>query len=167
VTAALPDDLFALANGLRQAHFPVERNYLDAHLTLFHALPPSCAGELRALLSDIAVSHPPPSAKLSGVVSLGRGTALRIESPELLTLRDRIAEHFTGSLTAQDDHRPRLHVTVQNKVTPADAKGLQAELTGRIAPRRFAIPALEMHFYDGGPWEFAWRAAFRKQPKRR
>lgn len=161
VTAALPPDLQALAEGLRRAHFPPERNHLSAHLTLFHALPPSCEGELRRCLADLAASHRAPQARLTGVMSLGRGTALAIDSRALLSVRCAIADRFTGMLTAQDSHRPRLHVTIQNKVEPPLAKALQTKLGGTIASREFAFPALELHFYDGGPWEFAARYAFR------
>lgn len=41
VTAELPGDVLAFADGLRRAHFPPERNWLVAHATLFHALAPS------------------------------------------------------------------------------------------------------------------------------
>nr|WP_066557608.1 2'-5' RNA ligase family protein [Croceicoccus bisphenolivorans] len=161
VTAALPPALFAMANRLRQAHFPPERNHLAAHVTLFHAIAPSCEAELRRLLADIARDCPPPEAILTGVTSLGRGTALAIDSGALLAIRDRIADRFAGTLTAQDMHRPRLHVTIQNKVAPPEARRLQAQLADTIAPQIFAFPALEMHFYDGGPWEFAGRWPFR------
>ena len=50
VTAELPDDVLAWADGLRRAHFPPERNWLVAHVTLFHALPPSVHDELVRLL---------------------------------------------------------------------------------------------------------------------
>ena len=46
VTAELPGNVFALADGLRRAHFPPERNKLAAHVTLFHALAPSLREEL-------------------------------------------------------------------------------------------------------------------------
>lgn len=161
VTAALPPALFALANRLRQMHFPPERNHLAAHVTLFHALPPSAEGEARRLFAAIGADTAPPRARLTGVASLGRGTALAIDSPALLAIRDRIAARFAGNLTAQDSHRPRLHVTIQNKVTPAEARALQADLAPRIAPQDFAFAALEMHFYDGGPWISAGRWPFR------
>ena len=161
ITAALPSDLRALADGLRRAHFPPERNHLSAHLTLFHALPPSCEGEVRRCLATIAASHPAPAARLAGLMSLGRGTALAIDSPVLLAVRSAIADRFAGALTAQDSHRPRLHITIQNKVDPREARALQTELARTIAPRDFRFPALELHFYDGGPWEFAARYAFR------
>ncbi len=92
---------------------------------------------------------------------LGSGTALKLSSPDILDLRDAVAEHLHGLLTAQDQHRPRLHVTIQNKVAPKEAKALQAQLAGTIEPREFAFPGLALHRYRGGPWDFVRRFAFR------
>lgn len=162
LTAELPPDLQRWANALRCRHFPPERNHLDAHVTLFHALPPQVEDELRALLVRLTAEQPPLAAHLEGVMSLGRGTAIRLSSPAMLALRARIAEHFHGMLTAQDSHAPRLHVTVQNKVSPAEAKALQAALSGEVHPRDFAFPGLALFRYRGGPWEPVRRFAFRK-----
>ena len=152
VTAELPVDLFAWSNQLRTEHFPAHRNYLKAHVTLFHALPPKVEGELRDLLARLANRVPVPG-RLEGLVSLGRGTALALSSPQMLELRDEIADHFHGMLTAQDQGRPRLHITVQNKVSPEEAKALQEKLAPRVTPRQFAFRGLELHAYLGGPWE--------------
>ena len=157
ITAALPQAILGPADALRRAHFPPERNMLSAHLTLFHALPPSVEGELRALMADLAAHHPPPRARLSRIISLGRGTALSVESEELMELRHVIADRFAGCLTAQDQHRPRFHITIQNKVSPHDARALQARLAPGFQPQDFSIPALEAHFDRGGPWEKAGR----------
>lgn len=161
LTADLPGDLHAWANDLRTQHFPPERNYLQAHVTLFHALPYFLEGELTGLLGRLAADIAPVPGRLEEIMSLGRGTALKLASPALLALRDRIADHFTGSLTAQDGHRPRLHVTVQNKVSPAEAKALQASLAAQVQPRAFHFTGLSLHRYRGGPWEFVRRFAFR------
>lgn len=161
VTAELPADLHRWATDLRRAHFPPERNYLEAHVTLFHALPPQIEDELRALLARLAGETPPLPARLEGIMDLGRGTALRLASPALLDLRGLIAERFHGMLSAQDGHAPRLHVTIQNKVTPQEAKALQAELSGIVVPRVFSFNGLELHRYRGGPWEAVRRLAFR------
>ena len=99
--------------------------------------------------------------RLLGLMSLGGGTALKLESPAMLTLRDEIAERFHGMLTAQDQHRPRLHVTIQNKVTSKEAKALQAELDGSIEERAFAFRGLSLFRYRGGPWEQVREFAFR------
>ena len=167
VTASLSPEVFAYSDRLRRAHYPPERNVLSAHLTLFHAIPPSCERELCHLLADLAGEHRPLPARLSGIMSLGSGTALLVESPPLLDLRAQIAERFAGSLTDQDRHPPRLHITIQNKVSAREAKALQANLQADFMPRTFAIPALEAHFYAGGPWESAGRWPFRRAGKSR
>jgi hypothetical protein len=161
LTAELPPDLHRGATELRRAHYPPERNVLDAHVTLFHAFPPQFLDELRVLLARFAGEFAPVPARLEGVMSLDRGTALRLVSPAMLELRALVAEHFRGLLTAQDTYPPRLHVTVQNKVSPAQAKALQAELAGMVPPRDFAFPALGLFRYRGGPWEAVRRFAFR------
>jgi hypothetical protein len=160
VTAELPQDLYSWATQLRTEHYPPERNYLKAHVTLFHALPPFIEGELRDLLARLARGAPVP-ARLEGVASLGRGTALKIASPAMLDLRDEIADHFRGMLTGQDDHRPRLHITVQNKVSPAEAKDLHERLQVSVTPRDFAFRGFELHAYLGGPWDMLGRWRFR------
>ena len=157
----MPADLQAWASALRRAHFPPERNYLDAHVTLFHALPPSCEAELRDACAVLARVHPPMPARLEGLMRLGRGTALALSSPQMLALREELAERFHGMLTPQDQHSPRLHVTIQNKVTLEEAKALQAELAPQVEPRAFAFAGLALHAYRGGPWEFLKRWSFR------
>ena len=55
VTAELGPEDFAWLNGLRRQHFPPERNQLAAHLTMFHAIPPSAESELRQILRNAAL----------------------------------------------------------------------------------------------------------------
>ena len=153
LTAELPADLHRWATELRQAHFPPERNFLEAHVTLFHALPAQIEDELRTLLARLAGEFSPLPARLEGLMSLGQGTALRLASPQMLELRGLIAEHFRGMLTAQDSHPPRLHVTIQNKVQPNVAKLLLAELSKGFRPREVDIVGLASWWYRGGPWE--------------
>lgn len=160
VTAELPEALQSRADQLRRLHFPPERNQLKAHVTLFHALPPSVEDELREALATEARAGP-PEARLSGVMNLGRGTALRIESPAMLAIWERLADRFHGLLTSQDEHTPRLHVTIQNKVAPSVAKGLQQQLASTFEPRDFAFAGLALHRYRGGPWAFVKRWPFR------
>lgn len=151
---------FAWADGLRRAHFPPERNVLSAHITLFHHLPPSALGEVERRLKGMA-REAAPAARLAEVMPLGQGVAYRIDSPELMALRDELADAFTGLLTPQDQARPRLHVTIQNKVKPAEARALAVRLAADFQPRPFAIAGLAAWHYRGGPWELAMKAMFR------
>ena len=152
VTALLPAELQARMDALRRAHFPPERNYLAAHVTLFHALPPSCEAELREVLARMTAQHPPPPGRVEGVMSLGQGTAIKLASPALLALREELADRFDTLLTPQDQHSPRLHVTVQNKVAPREAKALQAQLSAEVRPQDFRFAGLAVNAYCGGPW---------------
>ncbi|MHA7818789.1 MAG: 2'-5' RNA ligase family protein [Erythrobacter sp.] len=161
VTAALPPDIQGWAEGLRRAHFPPERNHLHAHVTMFHSLAPSLLEELTDYLPKVARDFAPPQARITGLLDFGKGTAIALESHQLLSLRGLIAEHFHGNLTDQDLHEPRPHITIQNKVTKEEARALQAQLAPTIEERSFAFTALELHRYLGGPWELVKRMPFR------
>lgn len=94
-------------------------------------------------------------------MSLGRGTAIKLTSPPMIDIWRGLADRFHGLLTPQDEHKPRLHVTIQNKVSPRDAKALQAELEPEIEPRDFRFSGLSLHIYRDGPWEFVRTYPFR------
>ena len=161
ITAEMGKADQAWANALRRAHYPAERNQLHAHITLFHHLPPGHLPEIKSRLATLASECPPPVAHLSEVMLLGRGVACRIESPELLALRDELAHDFRGLLIPQDQARPRLHITVQNKVEPRVAKALHAELASEFTPRPLIISGVAAHYYRGGPWDNIARWSFR------
>ena len=145
---------------MRRKHFPPERNKVRAHVTLFHALPPSVEGEVRRMIADL-VREPPPPARIVAIMPLGGGTAFHIESPALDAIHAEMVERLHGVLTAQDRARRKLHVTVQNKVSGAQAKALQAELAQAFHPRDFAFAGLSLHRYLGGRWDDAGTWPFR------
>ena len=144
---------FAFFDGLRRDHFPPERNVIAAHLTLFHHLAPELAAEIKRRLASETRGVAPPPARVNGLINLGRGVAFRIDSPELAAIRARLADAFAGMLTPQDRAGWRPHVTVQNKVSPVEAKALQARLEAGGAPRPVVIAGLASWWYRGGPWE--------------
>ncbi len=152
VTALFGKEDFAFLDGLRHTHFPPERNLVPAHLTLFHHLPPSTADELKNRLTELA-RQPAPRAWLAGLINLGGGVAFRIESPELQTMRADLADAFVALLVPQDRAGWRPHVTIQNKVPPADARALHAALSVDFARRPLTIAGLASWYYRGGPWE--------------
>ena len=154
-----PDQAFF--DSQRSAYFPAERNHLAAHLTLFHHLPPSSAVGRKRRLKEETPGVPAPTARIAGLMSLGRGVAYRIDSAQLAAIRGRLADAFEGLLTPQDRAGWRAHVTVQNKVEPAQAKALLAQLGQGFAPRPVRIAALATWWYRGGPWEPLSRHDFR------
>lgn len=151
VTAELPEDVLAWADALRRAHYPPERNRLRAHVTLFHALPPSVEAELLDILRDLARAVPPP-ARIDGLMKLGTGTALAVESPAMVALHGHVAERMHGLLTRQDAQPLRLHVTIQNKVTTQAARALQAELGPTLRPLAFRFRGFGLYAWEEGLW---------------
>lgn len=153
VTATFGQEDAAWLNRQRRAHFPPERNHLDAHLTLFHHLAPSLAGELAQALSAETAGVAQPRSLITQVMSLGRGTAYRVASDDLDAIRRRLAEWFAPMLVPQDAGGWRPHVTIQNKVEPVEAKLLQNQLSASFSPRPLTIRGLAAWWYRGGPWE--------------
>ena len=88
-----------------------------------------CARNCTACWGSCAGDYARPAASIDALMPLGTGTALAIRSPAMLAIREHIAEHFHGALTAQDSHAPRLHITIQNKV---HAAGCQGPATGTL-----------------------------------
>ena len=161
VTALFGRDDFAWLEGLRRTYYPADRNRVPAHLTLFHHLPPSLESELGRRLAALTCA-PPPAADVTGVVDLGGGTALRVESEGLELIRAELADAFHGLTTPQDRAEWRPHVTIQNKVELRDARRLQEDLRRRFRPRPLAIRGLGSWRYTEGRW-----TALKEHPFRR
>ncbi|WP_333605844.1 2'-5' RNA ligase family protein [Novosphingobium sp.] len=160
ITAELPADVLAWADALRRAHYPPERNRLRAHVTLFHALPPSVKHELLQVLIELA-RGPAPEARINGLMKLDRGTALAVESPKMVELHATIAERMHGLLADQDTRPLRLHVTIQNKVPTQTAKALQARLAPQLKPVLFRFHGFGLYAWEEGLWHPIRTIAFR------
>lgn len=160
LTAAFAQPDFAWLEGLRRQHYPSDRNQVPAHLTIFHALPPSLEGEARRRLAQMA-EGPPPRALIAGLMDLGGGVAFRIASEDLETIREELADAFQGMLGRNDAMGWRPHVTIQNKVTQSVARNLKTALELGFEPRSLGIAGLALQRYLGGPWEHLASYAFR------
>jgi len=161
VTATFGDGDNGWLQQLRRSHYPPERNRVPAHLTLFHHLPPGAQAEVAGRLKA-ATAAPPPPATIAGLIDLGEGTALRVESEALEAIRANLADALHGLLIPQDLARWRPHVTIQNKVEPKEAKALQRQFRATFEPRPLAIKGLTSWRYLGGPWEPIRSHAFRR-----
>lgn len=160
VTAEMEAADQAWAEALRQRYFPPERNQLRAHITLLRHLAPSLQDELQTLLKKLTQA-PKPRVIIGSVSSLGQGVAIGLHSSELIEIWSLLARRFEYYLTPQDQHQPRLHITVQNKVTSQVAKATLTELEAASMPRSVEIAALACWHYRGGPWSLIGRHAFR------
>lgn len=164
LTLALAPADQARFDHLRTAHFPAERNYLDAHVSLFHHLPGDEASAIAATLAIAAGARAPFAIAVTGLRSLGRGTAFTLAAPELARLRAELAALWAAALTAQDWQGFRPHITIQNKVDPAAARALLSQLSRDFAPFEVTATGLALWRYRGGPWEKEGDFAFTGPP---
>ena len=160
LAAELGAEDFAWLEGLRRRHYPAERNRVPAHLTIFHALPPSAESEIRSRLAALA-ARPAPAAWVDGVMDFGGGVAFRVVSPELDAIRGELAEDLHGLLGAQDAGGWRPHVTIQNKVAPKIARELKSLLEQGFSRRPLRIRGLGLYYYRDRSWEPAAIYPFR------
>jgi hypothetical protein len=152
ITAEIAPRDFAWVDYLRRVHYPAERNRVPAHLTMFHALPPSAEREVRSTLATAALERP-PRASVEGLMDLGGGVAFRVVSEDLDRVRGILTERFYGLLGAQDAGGWRPHITIQNKVPAKEARALLARIRTSFRPQPLAISGLGLHRYCEGPWE--------------
>lgn len=161
LTAKMEPRAFDRFQALRQRHYPAERNQVPAHVTLFHHLPGGESEAIVGRLKSIARGTPPPRVEVVGLKSLGRGVAYELRSPGLEQLRAELAHAWHTLLTPQDREGFRPHVTVQNKVSAAEAKLLYASLSIEFEPWSFAADGVQLWRYLDGPWEPVSETRFR------
>lgn len=152
VTTLFDDASFAVLDRMRQQHFPARLNRVPAHISLFHNLPGAEERAVLSELSDRCRPMAPISLQPRQLDFLGRGVALGYESPELSALHAELSRAFAPWLTAQDRQRFKAHVTIQNKVDPAEARALRDRLRDEPAPPA-DVEGLILWRYLGGPWE--------------
>ena len=148
LTIRFDPDSEAFFNAQREFYFPPERNFLQAHLTVFHQLPdqPATYGFLAGLdMSSFNI-------QVTGLMNLGAGVAYRLESQELAALHRQLSAHFLQFLIPQDRHGFRPHVVIMNKSTPENARALMSGLSVDFKPFKVQATGLDLWAYLGGPW---------------
>jgi len=144
----------------RQRWFPPSRNLIPAHVTLFHHLP---GDELPRVQDDLArrcAAEKATAFTVDGLRSLGRGVAYTVHAPAVAAFRARLAAEWQAGLTAQDRQGWRPHVTVQNKVDPAETRALHARLLRDFAPFDGMATGVTLWRYLDGPWAVEGDFAF-------
>ena len=160
VTAAFEPPVQQRLEAMRRRYYPAERNVVGAHLTLFHALPPALGPYLSALLRQATCAARPPAARLMGLRRLGGGFAIDVAAPELVALHQLLTQRLGPCLSRQDAQRFWPHVTVQNKVSAAQAETDLLAAQDDFAPLDSALPALQLWRYENGPWAHLGDYAF-------
>ena len=145
---------------LRQQHFPRARNFLGAHLTLFHALPAQHKAHLWADLDEICAQTAPMKLEFPSLRFLGKGTAVEVKAPAVEALRQQLSARWKLFLGAQDARTIAPHVTIQNKVAPAQARALFDQLSQNWRMDDGHGEGVSLWTYQNGPWEWIEDWAF-------
>ncbi len=162
LTLTLNADAHAFFDALRTRHFPPERLRVGAHITLFHAIPAHHEAALRHHAATLAADTARFPITIKGLRFLGRGVAYDLTAPAARALRASLAALFTADLTPQDRAPWSPHITIQNKVTPAEARHTQALLAAIPAPEQVIATGLALWRYRGGPWQDIERLRFKE-----
>lgn len=153
LTLGMDQHSFAFFDEQRRTHFPSERNFIPAHITLFHHL---FGKEEASILHDlhmVAGRRMEVGLQVNGLRFLGRGVAYSLYSPEYDALRQELSQRWSQWLTPQDRQRLKPHITVQNKAEPEAARQLLQELEAQFTPFVILGKTLELWRYRNGPWE--------------
>lgn len=160
LTLQLDPESFGVFDQLRQQHFPPERNFLPAHITLFHALPRDEEDSIRQTLQRLCAATSVLPLTFPNLRFLGQGVAVEIDCPPLVHLHRQLQEGWQAWLTRQDQQRYRPHITIQNKVTGAGARALYDDLNRNWRSFHGQGEGLLLWYYQGGPWGLAGEFPF-------
>jgi 2'-5' RNA ligase len=161
LTLKLDESSFDYLDRLRQQYFPPQRNFLKAHLTLFHALPGSQKASIGKTLQEFCSSISLLHLLFSQLRYLGQGVAIEVDCPQLKQLRLRLQETWKMWLSPQDRQGYRPHVTIQNKVMSDEARQLYEQLESEWQPFNGYGEGLLLWHYQGGPWNLVNEFPFR------
>ena len=149
----MEESAFSFFDDLRQRHFPVERNFVPAHISLFHHLPGDERKQIEQTSREICSRSRAPILQVIGLRHLGKGVAFALQSPALAEMHRQLATSFDPWLTPQDRQPFRPHITVQNKAPAAAVAASLTILQAQFAPWAFAGIGLSLWRYCDGPWE--------------
>ncbi len=148
----------------RHRWFPSHLNLIPAHVTLFHHLPGERCDAIRLELMKHCAAWAESPLAATELRFLGRGVAYSINSPGLAAFRGMLARLWQSELTAQDRQGWRPHVTIQNKVAPAQARALYSQLQAEFRPVEGRVAGVCLWRYLDGPWEGEAIFPFGKAP---
>ncbi|KAI1035915.1 hypothetical protein LB505_010502 [Fusarium chuoi] len=143
---------------LRRQWFPPRLLKVDAHITLFHALPGSKLSEVKADIADIAARTATFSIGVGNqdVYEMGKGVGIKLYAGQkkVLSIRSELRNKWEPFLSDQDRREKwRGHYTVMNKQDGKEEvqKCLDYLKQGH-AESKGTVEGLSLWLYDRGWW---------------
>lgn len=150
-------------DGWRLRYFPSARNYLKAHLTIYHQLPGQNLKEIAEALQTFVSTQEAVNLRFNGLITRAGFVGIAIASPALIETRAKLSQMFGSTLRAQDKQLYRPHVTITNLGSPKEAEKCFAELGREFRTWEGQAQGLELFHYRNGPWEIAQSFPFANQ----
>lgn len=162
LSLAMDPESFARTNAWRTRYYPANRNYLTAHITLYHSIPGTLQDWSLAELKKIAEDTEAFPLEFQAWERNSGYVGIKIEETRLLQLKARLDDVFRDHLLLQDKQRLKPHVTVTNKVTLQEAKLCAEELARDFVPWTGEALGFHLAIYRKGPWEALASLPFRR-----
>ncbi|KAF4454247.1 hypothetical protein F53441_3247 [Fusarium austroafricanum] len=143
---------------LRRQWFPSKLLRVDAHITLFHALPGSKLSELKQDISDSAArtSKFEVGVGVKGVFEMGKGASIHVYTgqKEAASIRSELRDKWEPFLSNQDRREKwRGHYTIMNKQDDKEeVQKCLAYLRDGHAESRGTAEGFCLWLYDRGWW---------------
>ena len=158
---------------LRQQYFPRHLNKLEAHITLFHAVPGSrLSSSIIPRIQAVARQTSPFAFKAQEPFRLKRGVAISIAKDTGATKTQGIHRALQqpwraeGSLSQQDAGGCQVHYTIMNKVDDErDVARVFREVQSNWEPDEGRAEGLGLWRYDRGFWRWERGFNFTKEPE--
>lgn len=145
----------ALLDEWRASYFPPSRNYLKAHLTIYHQLPGQKLVSIQEALQRVVANEKPTDLHFDGLKHHQGFVGITLSAPGVVGIKERLDLEFKDVLRAQDRQGYRPHITVTNLGSPGDAKRCYDQLSKMFIPWTGCAVGLDLYHYHGGPWEHA------------
>ncbi|UPK99983.1 hypothetical protein LCI18_010918 [Fusarium solani-melongenae] len=143
---------------LRRQWFPTRLLKVEAHVTLFHALPGSKLHQLKQDIAEISqyTTKFAITVKKEGIYEMNKGVGIRISEGQwkAAKLRSELRDKWEPFLSRQDQQeRWRGHYTIMNKEDDkARVTECLKELQDSFEDSRGTVNGLKLWRYDRGWW---------------
>jgi hypothetical protein len=152
----------------RRKYFPPKINKLEAHLTLFHALPASkLESSIVPVLEDVAKNTAPFSVRATKPFRLKKGIAISVPksqgAAQIQAVHHVLQEPWRkeGFLSDQDAGGMQAHYTIMNKVDQeSEVLAALEEVQNSFRPDSGTAEGLGLFRYDRGYWHWIRRFDF-------
>jgi len=160
LTLTTDPELHRVMNRLRKQYFPPELNKLEAHLTLFHALPRSqLDGKVFPALEALVQKTSPFKLGATTPFKLKKGIAIGLPKDlggnAARDIHHTLLRQWDDFLSRQDRGGFQAHFTVMNKVDePENVEKAFNEIQSGWKPSYGTAKGLTLWKYHAGVWEF-------------